>query len=137
MAEGQEKNFNVSWDQLHRDTKALSWRLAEKGPWQRVVAIARGGLVPAAIVARELNIRLIDTVCIASYDHMSQGDITVLDTNGAVSDRLKTNGMRPTNIAFRHEGQSAVVTDLGLCELEELTMPCGGLALNAPGITQD
>ena len=53
MAEGQEKNFNVSWDQLHRDTKALSWRLAEKGPWQRVVAIARGGLVPAAIVARE------------------------------------------------------------------------------------
>mgnify|MGYP005651158763 FL=1 len=78
MAESQEKNFNVSWDQLHRDTKALSWRLAEKGPWQRIVAIARGGLVPAAIVARELNIRLIDTVCIASYDHMDQGNITVL-----------------------------------------------------------
>ena len=66
-----------------------------------------------------------------------QGDITVLDRNGAVSDRLKTNGMRPTNIAFRHAGRSAVVTDLGLCELEDITMPCGGLALNAPGITQD
>ncbi len=78
MTEAQEKNFNVSWDQFHRDTKALSWRLAEKGPWQRVVAITRGGLVPAAIVARELNIHHIDTVCIASYDHTIQGHITVL-----------------------------------------------------------
>ena len=78
MAEPAEKNFLVSWDQLHRDTRALAWRLADHGPWQRVVAIARGGLVPAAIVARELDIRLIDTVCIASYDHQTQGRVTVL-----------------------------------------------------------
>ncbi|MBN34873.1 MAG: xanthine phosphoribosyltransferase [Rhodospirillaceae bacterium] len=78
MNERQDKYFNVSWDQLHRDTRALAWRLSERARWQRVVAIARGGLVPAAIVARELNIRLIDTVCIASYDHMSQGEVTIL-----------------------------------------------------------
>jgi adenine/guanine phosphoribosyltransferase-like PRPP-binding protein len=29
--------------------------------------VTSGGLVPAAIVARELDIRLIDTVCIAAY----------------------------------------------------------------------
>ncbi len=78
MAEPAEKNFLVSWDQLHRDTRALAWRLADYGPWVRVVAIARGGLVPAAIVARELDIRLVDTVCIASYDHQSQGQVKVL-----------------------------------------------------------
>jgi xanthine phosphoribosyltransferase len=78
VAEPAEKNFLVSWDQLHRDTRALAWRLADYGPWVRVVAIARGGLVPAAIVARELDIRLVDTVCIASYDHQSQGQVKVL-----------------------------------------------------------
>ena len=73
-----QKAFPVSWDQLHRDSKALAWRLAELGPWTSIVAVSRGGLVPAAIVARELEIRLIDTVCVASYDHTRQGSLTVL-----------------------------------------------------------
>lgn len=78
MTEPVDKTFLVSWDQLHRDTRALAWRLGGQGPWQRVVAIARGGLVPAAIVARELEIRLVDTVCVASYDHQTQGQVKVL-----------------------------------------------------------
>jgi xanthine phosphoribosyltransferase len=41
-------------------------------PWSGIVAIARGGLVPAQIVARELEVRLIDTICISSYDHETQ-----------------------------------------------------------------
>ena len=73
-----EKAFPVSWEQLHRESRALAWRLAELGPWTTIVAITRGGLVPAAIVARELDIRLIDTVCVASYDHTRQGPLTVL-----------------------------------------------------------
>ena len=36
-------------------------------PFKGIVAITRGGLVPAAIIARELDVRLIDTVCITSY----------------------------------------------------------------------
>jgi xanthine phosphoribosyltransferase len=70
--------FPVSWDQFHRDCRALTWRLNELGPFHAVVAITRGGLVPAAIVARELNVRVIDTVCIASYDHTRQGELRVL-----------------------------------------------------------
>ena len=62
------KSFPVSWDELHRHARALAWRLLELGPWQGIVAITRGGLVPAAIVARELDLRLVDTVCISSYD---------------------------------------------------------------------
>ena len=61
------KSFPVSWDQLHRDSRALAWRLIADGPWQAIAAVTRGGLVPAAIVARELDIRLIDTICIRSY----------------------------------------------------------------------
>ena len=61
------KIYPVSWDQFHRDTKALAWRLAGLGPFAGIVAITRGGLVPAAIVARELDVRLIETVCIHSY----------------------------------------------------------------------
>ena len=73
-----QHDFPVSWEQLHRDAKALAWRLAEKGPWKQIVAITRGGLVPAAIVSRELEVRLFDTVCVSSYDHQAQGDITIL-----------------------------------------------------------
>ncbi|MFT2111240.1 xanthine phosphoribosyltransferase [Marinomonas sp. 2405UD68-3] len=66
------KDFPISWEELHRNARALSWRLLEKGPWKGIIAITRGGLVPAAIICRELDIRLIDTICIVSYS--SEGD---------------------------------------------------------------
>jgi xanthine phosphoribosyltransferase len=73
-----EKIFPVSWDQFHRDSRALAWRLSGAGPFEAIVCITRGGLVPAAIVARELGIRLIETVCVSSYDHTRQGELKVL-----------------------------------------------------------
>ncbi len=78
MTSESAKKFPVSWDQLHRDAKALAWRLAEQGPWQSIVAITRGGLVPAAIVARELDVRLVDTVCVSSYDHQDLREPQIL-----------------------------------------------------------
>lgn len=77
-----QKAFPVSWDQFHRDARALAWRLSGRGEWKAVVAITRGGLVPAAIVARELEIRVIETVCVASYDYKEQGDLEVLKEVG-------------------------------------------------------
>lgn len=75
----QEKFFPVSWEELHRNSRALAWRLMELGPWQGVIAVTRGGLVPAAVVARELELRRIDTYCIASYDDLDRdGDVLVL-----------------------------------------------------------
>ncbi len=73
-----QRTFPVSWEELHRHAKALAWRLMSLGPWSGIVAITRGGLVPAAIVARELELRLIDTVCIASYDDRDQGHLEIL-----------------------------------------------------------
>ena len=69
----------------YRDSKALAWRLIQHGPFEGIVAITRGGLVPAAVIARELEIRLIDTVCVVSYDWKKQGELKVLkavETNG-------------------------------------------------------
>lgn len=71
-ADRYRKTFPISWEQLHRDCRALSWRLLEKGPFDGILAVTRGGLVPAAILARELDIRLIDTVCISTYDWQTQ-----------------------------------------------------------------
>ena len=73
-----ERGFPVSWEELHRTARALAWRLIEPGPWLGIVAISRGGLVPAAIIARELDIRLVDTVCLASYEHQTQGEPRIL-----------------------------------------------------------
>ncbi len=96
MSELSSKAYPVSWDQFHRDSKALAWKLSnissEKGEWKAIISITRGGLVPAAIIARELGVRNIETVCIASYhEYKDQGNLIVLksisqdivdDTNG-------------------------------------------------------
>lgn len=82
------KMFPVSWDQFHRDARALAWRLADAGPFHAIVCITRGGLVPAGIIARELNVRLIETVCIASYhDYKNQGEMVMLkDISSQIKD---------------------------------------------------
>jgi xanthine phosphoribosyltransferase len=72
-----EKVYPVSWDQFHRDARSLAWRLNEAGPFAAIVAVTRGGLVPAAIVARELDLRIIETVCVAS-DDQSQGELRLI-----------------------------------------------------------
>lgn len=79
-----EKGFHVSWDQLHRDARALAWRLQDHGPadtgWRAVVAITRGGMTPAMIVARELDIRTVDTISVKSYDNQTQAAPMVIKT---------------------------------------------------------
>ncbi len=94
-----DKAFPVSWDQFHRDARALAWRIADmKQEWRAIVAITRGGLVPAAIVCRELEIRLIETVCIASYhDYSNQGELQLIK---GINPEILENG-----------GQGVVVVD--------------------------
>ena len=86
-----DKAFPVSWDQFHRDARALAWRLASLNQeFRGIVCITRGGLVPAAIISRELNIRLIDTVCIATrHDYVNQGETQLLK---GITPELATDG---------------------------------------------
>ncbi len=68
----------LSWQQIHRDAASLAARLAAHGPFQRIIAVTRGGLIPAALLACALDIRLVDTVCISSYDDRRRGEVEVL-----------------------------------------------------------
>ncbi len=61
-----------------------------------------------------------------------QGDVTVLDAKGAVADRIPTDGAKPTNIAFTPDGNSAVVTEVALSQVEVIRTPCGGAPLHHP-----
>ena len=95
-----EKIFPVSWDRFHRDSRALAWRLHEAGPFEAIVCITRGGLVPAAIVARELNVRLIETVCISSYEnYQNQGELKLI------------KGVAPEVRAFAAQGKGVLIVD--------------------------
>ena len=77
-----EKGFHISWEQIHRDSRALAWRLENivpnSGAWETVVAVTRGGMVPSMIVARELDIRVVETISVKSYDHQVQTDANIL-----------------------------------------------------------
>lgn len=75
--------YTVTWDQLHRDAKALAWRLVDRGPWTGMVAITRGGLIPSAIIARELDCRLIETVSVVTYDEEQRGEPRVVKAPAA------------------------------------------------------
>ena len=100
MPPSPEKIFPVSWDQFHRDSRALAWRLHEAGPFEAIVCITRGGLVPAAIVARELNVRLIETVCISSYEnYQNQGELRLIK---GVADEVK---------ALAEQGKGVLIVD--------------------------
>ncbi len=78
--------YTVTWDQLHRDARALAWRLLELGPWKGIVAITRGGLIPAAIVARELDCRLIESVSVMTYEEEAIGEPKVIKFPAAAGD---------------------------------------------------
>ncbi len=78
--------YTVSWEQLHRDAKALAWRLLALPPFTGIVAITRGGLIPAAIIARELECRLIETVSIVTYDEEARGTPAITKLPAAAGD---------------------------------------------------
>jgi xanthine phosphoribosyltransferase len=78
--------YTVAWDQLHRDARALAWRVIRRGPWRGIVAVTRGGLIPAAIVARELECRIVESVSVISYDEEVLGPTSVAKPPTAAGD---------------------------------------------------
>ncbi|WP_422667181.1 xanthine phosphoribosyltransferase [Buchnera aphidicola] len=62
------EKYIVTWDMLQINTRKLAVRLLKIKSWNNIIAVSRGGLVPSALLARELNIRYVDTVCISSYN---------------------------------------------------------------------
>lgn len=100
-----EKGFHVSWDQLHRDSRALAWRLDGYGPddgaWRAVVAITRGGMAPAMIVARELDIRTVDTISVKSY----------LSGGGKADQRREAQVLKSPDAEIMGDGEGVLIVD--------------------------
>ena len=100
-----EKGFHVSWDQIHRDARALAWRLDGKGPddgaWRAVVAVTRGGMAPAMIVARELDIRTVDTISVKSY-HAG---------GGAADQQRDAEVLKKPNANLMGDGEGILIVD--------------------------
>ena len=100
-----EKGFHISWGQIHRDSRALAWRLDGKGPdngaWRAVVAITRGGMAPAMIVSRELDIRVVDTISVKSY-HSS---------GGAADERREAQVLKAPDAELMGDGEGILIID--------------------------
>ncbi|WP_281991939.1 xanthine phosphoribosyltransferase [Sulfitobacter geojensis] len=100
-----EKGFHISWDQIHRDSRALAWRLDGKGPdagaWKAVVAITRGGMAPAMIVARELDIRTVDTISVVSYH----------SGGGKADDRREAKVLKSPDPEIMGDGTGILIVD--------------------------
>ena len=74
MSSYQQEKY-VSWDEVQFLCRQLATRIHRERPdLVRILAITRGGLFPAGILARELNIKLIETVGMESYSGMEQGN---------------------------------------------------------------
>ena len=100
-----EKGFHVSWDQLHRDARALAWRLQGRGPdngsWRAVVAITRGGMAPAMIVSRELDIRMVDSISVKSYH----------SGGGKEDQRREAQVIKSPNAEMMGDGEGILIVD--------------------------
>ncbi len=69
------EKYIVTWDMFQMHARKLSEKLLPASQWKGIIAVSRGGLFPAAVLSRELGIRHVETVCIASYeDHFTQSD---------------------------------------------------------------
>lgn len=77
----------VTWDQLHRDARLLAESLMPRGPFKGIVAVTRGGLIPAAIIARELDCRLIESISVVTYHNEEEkGEPTIIKDAEAAGD---------------------------------------------------
>ena len=78
--------LTISWEQFHSDARALASKLINRKDLKKIICVTRGGLFPAAVLARELEIRWIDTICVVGYDEESRGShaslLKVPETDG-------------------------------------------------------
>jgi xanthine phosphoribosyltransferase len=69
---------SISWHEIQRLSLQLVDQLRPLGPWAGLVAVTRGGLIPAGLVAHGLELQTIDTFCVASYAGTVQGGLSIL-----------------------------------------------------------
>jgi gluconolactonase len=61
-----------------------------------------------------------------------QQNVTVLNADGSVAERLMLQGSDPTNCAFATDANKLYVTEVSVGRVEVLDVPCRGLRLHCP-----
>ncbi len=85
----QADKIFIKWDEFHQDVKDLCVKIKASGEYNKVVAVARGGLVTAGIIAYELGIRNCSVVNIATYvgsEHLKLDEIDHPELVGKVDE---------------------------------------------------
>ena len=80
----------ISWDEFHQDVKTLCAKIKASGNYDKIVAVSRGGLIPAGIAAYELGIRQTAVVNAATYidgEHKQIESIDGSEQAGATNDK--------------------------------------------------
>ncbi len=100
-----KKGFHVSWDRSTampgRSPGGWTQGAEEGGAWRAVVGITRGGLVPAMIVSRELDIRVVDTISVKSYH----------SGGGAADQRREAQMIKAPNAEMMGDGSGILIVD--------------------------
>lgn len=79
-------NMSLSWNEINLHSKSLARKLMDLGPWKGVIAVTRGGLVPACVIARQLGLHHIETFCISTYNDQTQGTTSFIKKPDGVDD---------------------------------------------------
>ena len=74
----EENQLYLSWEEFHKVTRALALKVKDQYTAKGLIGVSRGGLIPLGILAEELNIKLIETIGIQSYDGKEKGEISEL-----------------------------------------------------------
>ena len=78
----------IRWDEFHQDVKDVCEKIKNSGTYNKIVAISRGGLLPAGIIAYELDIRNCHAINIATYigdEHRELDHLDNLDDVGEIN----------------------------------------------------
>ncbi|MBO5442932.1 MAG: xanthine phosphoribosyltransferase [Alphaproteobacteria bacterium] len=99
------KKLYIKWDEFHNHAKELCEKIKQSGEYNKIVAISRGGLIPAGILAYELDIRNSQAINISSYDEDKQRadeDIEIFGNVGEVDEKtLIVDDLSDTGKTFR------------------------------------
>ena len=92
----------VSWEDFHAHAQLLASKIRSSGTdFNRIVAVSRGGLLPAGLLAYDLDIRNCETINMSSYDgNRMRGDdeielsaaLSGLDARTLIVDDLSDSG---------------------------------------------
>jgi xanthine phosphoribosyltransferase len=74
----------VSWDEVEDACSKLASQIKQKGDpricrTSGIIAIARGGLVPAALLAYKLKLDIFGTACIPALNSSQRNDLLIVD----------------------------------------------------------